>query len=194
MVYSRHEFALFLLVADSSPKSSLFSGDSSDWTTSLSEYPASSSWVAVCVFQKPGNEPLRLEATASGADHVFRLESEQSATLEPGRWNWAIRVAKDDTTKTVSIGETVVRPNPEGSQVESHHAKCVKLLRAAIEDRLVDVQESISVLGQDITKIPVFELDRLLNHYQSKLNRELRFQHQLITGQRQRRSRIYLVD
>ena len=181
-------------MADTSPKATLFAGDSSDWTTTLSDYPASSSWVAVCVFQKPGKEPLRIEATASGADHAFRLESEQSATLEPGRWTWAMRVSKDTTTKTVAIGETVVRPNPEAVAVDSHAEKCLKLLEAAIEERFVDVQESISILGQDITKIPAGELHRLLNSYQAKVNNERRFKNHLATGKRRRRSRIYLAD
>lgn len=181
-------------MADTSPKATLFAGDSSDWTTTLTDYPASSSWVAVCVFQKPGKEPLRIEATASGADHAFRLEAEQSATLEPGRWTWAMRVAKDTTTKTVRQGEMVVRPNPEAVAAETHPEKCLKLLKAAIEARFVDVQESISILGQDITKIPAGELHRLLNLYQSQVNHERRFNNHLITGKRRRRSRIYLVD
>ena len=181
-------------MADTQPKNSIYAGDSSDWTTTLNDYPASSSWVAVCVFQKPGNEPLRIEATASGADHAFTLGAEKSASLEPGRWNWAIRVSKDTTTKTVTIGEMFVRPNPEAVPVETHFEKCLKLLRAAMEERLVDVQESISVLGQDITKVPISELERLTNYYQSRVNEELRLKQRLTTGKRRRLSRIYLVD
>ncbi len=63
-----------------------------------------------------------------------------------------------------------------------------------MEDRLVDVQESISVLGQDITKVPISELERLTNYYQSRVNEELRLKQRLTTGKRRRLSRIYLVD
>ena len=193
-IYTLGQNAVFYLVADTSPNSSLYAGDSSTWTTTLQDYPASSSWVAVCVFQKNGSQPFKIEATASGANHVFTLTADQTAALKPGKWIWAIRVSKDTTTKTVSTGETVVRPNPEATLEESHAEKCVKLLQAAVEDRFVDVQESISVLGQDITKIPAGELHRLLNYYQARVNKEWRFHERLRTGKRQRRSRIYLVD
>jgi hypothetical protein len=180
-------------VADSAPKSKKFAGDSSTWTSSYTDYPASSAWVATCVFQKPGQEPLSLEGTASGTDFVFTFTAEQSAALAPGRWTWAIRVAKDTTATTVEIGETIIRPNPQAVAAPSHAEKCLKLIEAALEERFVDVQESISILGQDISKVPAGELERLLNRYQAKVNNERRHAHRLATGSRRTRGRIFLA-
>jgi hypothetical protein len=59
---------------------------------------------------------------------------------------------------------------------------------------LVDVQESISILGQDITKVPIAELHTLQHYYQAQVNKERKFKEQLITGKKTRRSRIYLKD
>jgi len=148
--------------------------------------------VATCVFQKPGQEPLSLEGTASGTDFVFTFTAEQSAALAPGRWNWAIRVAKDTTAKTVQIGETVIRPNPQAVAAPSHAEKCLKLIEAALEERFVDVQESISIMGQDISKVSAAELHRLMNRYQAKVNNERRHTHRLATGSRRNRGRIFL--
>ena len=66
-------------------------------------------------------------------------------------------------------------------------------MQAAIENRLVDVQESISILGQDITKVPAAQLDIMLNRYQIRVNQERREFNRLTTGNRRRRSRIYLT-
>ena len=161
-------------MADSAPKASFYAGDSSTWTSSFTDYSAADSWIATCVFQRPGANAFRVEGTASGADHVFTISPSDSAALEAGRWLWGIRVAKDTTTKTVATGTTVILPNPE--------------------ERAVDVQESISILGQDVTKIASIELEQLIDAYQAKVNRERKHAFRLFSGDRTRRSRIYLVD
>ena len=181
-------------MADSSPKSSFYAGDSSTWTSTFSDYAASDSWVATCVFQRPGASALRVEGVASGADFVFTISPSDSAALEAGRWLWGIRVAKDTTTKTVATGTTIILPNPEIVLTETHNEKCLRLLKSAMEERAVDVQESISILGQDVTKIASIELEQLIDSYQAKVNRERKHAYRLFSGERTRRSRIYLVD
>ena len=180
-------------MADTSPKSKIFAGDSLTWTSSFPDYLANASWVANITFQKPGETPLNITATASGEDHSFVATAEQTALLQAGTWTWGIRVTKTTTAKVVQIGEMLVRPNPAAVEEETHNEKCLRLLQAAIENRLVDVQESISILGQDITKVPAAQLDIMLNRYQIRVNQERREFNRLTTGNRRRRSRIYLT-
>jgi len=187
-------FVTFESVADSAPKKSFYAGDSSTWTSSFADYSAAESWVATCVFQRPGASAYRIEGVASGTDFVFTISPSDSSALESGRWLWGIRVAKDATTKTVATGTTVVLPNPEAIPVETHNEKCLRLLKAAMEERAVDVQESISILGQDVTKIASMELEQLIDNYQAKVNRERKHAYRLFSGDRTRRGRIYLVD
>ena len=123
-------------MADSAPKTTKHAGDSSSWTSTFSDYPANAAWVAVCTFQRPGEAPLRLEAAASGTGHAFTFSAADSATLAPGRWTWAIRVAKDTTTKVVQSGEIEVKPNPEATPAPSHYEKCLDLIKAALEERV----------------------------------------------------------
>jgi len=180
-------------VADTSPKTDTFAGDSFSWTSTYGDYPASSSWVATCTFQRPGENPLTITGTASGADHSFAVTAEESAILKPGRWTWAIRVTKTTTATVVEVGETIIRPNPAAIEEETHSEKCLRLIKAAMEQRLVDVQESVSILGQDITKVSASQLDILLNRYQVRVNQERREAYRLASGNRRRRSKIYLV-
>lgn len=180
-------------MADSAPKQTKHAGDSSSWESTFSDYPANASWVAVCTFQKPGESPLKLEATASGTKHAFTFSAADSATLASGRWTWAIRVSKDATTKVTQTGEIEIKPNPEATPTPSHYEKCLSLIKAALEERFEDVQDSVAILGQDITKVPASELERLLHRYQALVNNERRLAYQLATGTRRRVGRIYLT-
>ena len=179
-------------MADTAPKSTIFAGDSFSWESEFSDYPASDSWEAITVFQKPGNQPLKIIGTASGAKFVFTVTAGECALLEPGKWNWAIRVNKTTTSKTVKTGFTEIRPNPEAAYVESYNEKCLRLVKEAMENRLEDVQESISLLGQDITKVPAVELERLLDRFQMRVNREHRQKQTLTENKRRRGGRIIL--
>lgn len=180
-------------MADTSPKQSIFAGDSSSWVSSFNDYSAAE-YEGIITFQKHGFDPVKLIATASGTDFSFTFPAEKSALMQPGKWNWAIRVTKTTTSKTVLIGTIVIRPNPERVHEETFYEKCLKLVKDAIENRLIDVQESISILGQDITKVPINELHTLQHYYQAQVNKERKFTEQLITGRKTRRSRIYLKD
>lgn len=180
-------------MADTSPKSQIFAGDSSSWISSFNDYSAAE-YEAAIIFQKHGFAPVKLIATANGTKFSFTFPAEKSATMEPGKWNWAIRVNKTTTSKTILIGSIIIRPNPERIYEETFYEKCLKLIKDAIENRLVDVQESISILGQDITKVPIAELHTLQHYYQAQVNKERKFKEQLITGKKTRRSRIYLKD
>tara|TARA_R100001594_G_scaffold38117_1_gene68868 strand:+ start:497 stop:1042 length:546 start_codon:yes stop_codon:yes gene_type:complete len=179
-------------VADTAPKTTIHAGDSFDWESDYSDYPASSSWEAIAIFQKPGNQPIKVIGTASGTKFTFTVSAGESGSLEPGRWTWAIRVSKTTTSKTVETGEIEIRPNPEASWIESYNEKCLRLVKEAMEERLTDVQESISILGQDITKIPAIELERLLDRFQMRVNREHAQKHRLISNTRRRKGRIIL--
>lgn len=93
----------------------------------------------------------------------------------------------------MQIGETVIRPNPQAVAAPSHAEKCLKLIETALEERFVDVQESISILGQDINKVAAADLERLMDRYQARVNNERRHAHRLATGSRRNRGRIYLA-
>lgn len=180
-------------MADTAPKSKIYAGDSSSWTSSFSDYPATT-YSATCIFQRHGTDPITLIGAASGTDFAFTFESEKSSLLAPGEWHWAIRVKKAAEIVTASTGKIKILPNPERIYQPTFYEKCLNLIHAAIEDRLTDLQESITILGQDITKIPAGELHRLQHYYQAQVNKERKFNEQLITGRRTRRSRIYLKD
>ena len=181
-------------MALTAPPATHYAGDSETWTTTYADYLASASWVATCTFLRAGSEPVSLEGVASGDAHVFTLPVEKSGGMEPGEWSWAVRVIKDGTNKVVATGASLIRPDPMAALAESHNEKCLRLVQAAMEDRLTDVQESISILGQDITLVASETLHALHNSYQSKVNLERKRLHKIRSNCRPRTPRIYLAD
>ena len=179
-------------MADTAPKTTIHAGDSFSWESDYSDYPANDSWEAISIFQKPGNQPVKVIGTASGTKFVFTITAGECALMEAGKWSWAIRVNKTTTSKTVQTGSIEIRPNPEAAFVESYNEKCLRLVKAAIENRLEDVQESISILGQDITKVPAIELERMLDRFQMRVNREHKQKRLLTEDKRRRNGRIIL--
>jgi hypothetical protein len=57
-------------VADTSPKKSIFAGDSSSWISSFNDYSAAE-YEGIITFQKHGFAPIKLIATASGTNFSF---------------------------------------------------------------------------------------------------------------------------
>lgn len=183
-------------MANTTPPSSIYCGDSYTWTATLTDYSAAS-YSARVVFSRVGEDPVSIDGTASGTDFAFTIPLGTSQAMEPGKWLWAYRVIATDASesKIAATGSTWFRPDPAAeSREKTHNEKCLELCKAAMENRLTDVQESFSVLGQDITKVPAGELERLLDRYQTKVNEERKKLHALRTGARRRRSRVYLGD
>ena len=87
-------------MSDTAPKSKIHAGDSFSWESDFTDYPANDSWEGIAVFQKPGNQSLKIIGTASGSKLVFTVTAGECALLDPGKWNWAIRVNKTTTSKT----------------------------------------------------------------------------------------------
>ena len=180
-------------VADTSPPTVITAGDSQEWEMTFSDYSAVS-YDAELVFQRPGSERLKLTGVADGAAFDFTLTAEESAAMDAGQWTWAVRVMQQSgsTVKTVAIGETQVKPDPIAEPDPTRNERILALLEARIEERAFDVQESISVLGQDISKTDIGTILDWRERYQAMVNRERWKRHYDITGNRRRRGRIYL--
>ena len=162
---------------ETAPPATIYAGDSAAWTFTDSRYP-SPTWEAKCVFQRVGQDPVQCDATADGSGgHSFAMPTSKSAGMAAGEWVWAVRVtdASEDESAIAASSSTIVFPDPAATtRTESHAETCLTLVKAQLEGRLVDGQESFSMLGQDITKIPATDLIALKDHYQSQVNHERR--------------------
>ena len=85
-------------------------GDSIFWLKSLSDYPASASWVLAYTFINSAAK-ISLTATASGADHLVAIAAATSAAWVAGTYTWQATVTKAAERYTVGSGAMVVDPN-----------------------------------------------------------------------------------
>lgn len=181
-------------MANTAPPSSFYVSDSLSWTASYADYPASV-YATKIVFGRPGqNGRLAIDSEASGDDHAYSATSGVTSKLEPGRYTWAVRATKSDgsTSEIIDTGATDVLPDPTAETVEeTHAARCLRLVEAALEGRIADPVEASDVLGINISRTPVGELMDLRNRYQILVNRERQKAHARTTGRRPRTGRIF---
>lgn len=155
---------------------SLVAGDSVAWTKTLSDYPATDSWVLSYVLLAAGKTPIVLSSTASQADHAVSKTAAETAAWAAGTYRWTAMVTKAGERKTIGSGTVEILPNP-ATQDSSHdprtHAeKCLAAIEAVLEGRMSDPIIEYQIAGRMAKKIPHGDLLKLRIHYQAEVRRQ----------------------
>lgn len=112
-------------------------GDTVKWTRSLSDYPASASWVLKYRLVNAGGE-IDITASASGADHLVNVAAAVSADWDDGLFQWQAYVEKAGERYTVGVGQIEIKPNlvavSGGLDTRSRARRILDELEAAFED------------------------------------------------------------
>ena len=115
---------------------SFISGDTVTWKISLSDYPASDSWVLKYRLIN-ANSKLDLTAAASGADHLVTLTAAATAAYPAGGYIWQGYVEKAAERYTVGSGSVEIRPNlaarTSGYDSRSSAKKALDAMNTALE-------------------------------------------------------------
>lgn len=90
--------------------SSLTAGDTIAWTKTLSDYPATASWVLKYRLINAAAK-IDITATASGADHAVNITKATSAAWVAGWYDWQAYVEKGAERYTVGSGRMQVKPD-----------------------------------------------------------------------------------
>lgn len=91
-----------------------------------------------------------------------------------GLYTYIARVKKDGNVFTVDQGKITVKPNLENAEADTqvdHVQRMIAAIEDALEGRVTDDTQQMSVAGRSIVHIPVLELESLLNTYKRKLIR-----------------------
>ena len=135
----------------SSEPTTLVAGDTSPWTKSLSDYPATDGWALTYAFRlQQGSGKLDLTATPSGSDYAVVIPAASSALMVPGIWVWSAYVTKAAERYQVDYGTLVVTPNLAtiSQQVDLRsHAK-IAYDNALVAWESVKVGQSVSLNGR----------------------------------------------
>jgi hypothetical protein len=110
-------------------------GDTISWSKSLSDYPASDSWVLHYRLWNQANK-YDIDATADGSDHLVSVSAATSAAYKAGDYQWTSWVTLGSERYTVSAGRVTVLPDiaaitSPGYDSRTNAQKVLDLLDAA---------------------------------------------------------------
>lgn len=86
-------------------------GDTLTWLTSLSSYPATSSWVLTYTLIPTSGAARTITCTAEGADHRATASATTTASWTAGTYTLVGAVAKGAERYTVEQGSLILLPN-----------------------------------------------------------------------------------
>ncbi len=137
---------------------------------------ASDGWVLTYALAKSG-AIIPITATASGDDHLVSVSAETTAAYFAGVYSWQAYVTKSGERHLVGSGTIKILPNlaaaTSGYDNRSHVKKVLDAIDAVIENRATTDQQSYTISGRSLTRIPLPELIKLKQLYQTAYNNEL---------------------
>lgn len=151
----------------------LFAGDTAIWTRVQVDYPADAGWVLSYFFSFGSADPQKVDAVASGADHLLTLTPTITSAWAPGACHWMAQVALNGEVHTVDSGTFDVLPNPSQAYDRRTHAeKCLAAITAVIEGQMGDPIVEYEIDGVKAKKLPHEQLVALRAKYLSIVNRQ----------------------
>ncbi len=109
---------------------SITAGDTAAWTRSLSDYPASDSWVLAYALVNASSK-VTVTSSASGDDHAVSVAASTTAAWVPGTYSWQATVTKGSDRYTVGTGQITILPNLAAATLLDTRSAARKALDAA---------------------------------------------------------------
>lgn len=145
-------------------------GDSLSFSDSVGEYSAADGWVLTYGLSD-GTSQHSISSSADGQNHKFTVATTATAGWPPGKYRWQAYVAKGSERITVGRGFVEVRPDFLNSATDPRHhvEKVLAALEAMIEGRASQDQQSLSLNGRSLTRMPIEELLKFRDSYKVEL-------------------------
>jgi hypothetical protein len=154
-----------------SEPSSITAGETLSWTRDESDYPATS-WTLKYALQAPGRPVITITATADGSTHVVGVTADISSRYAPGSYLWTKFAEQGSTRNILAHGQVTVLPSPLANLGKSHAERMLALIEAALIKRVPAGLETTNIDGQELSRIPIAELERLRIRYRAEVASE----------------------
>ena len=156
----------------------IVAGDTQNWRTSYSDYPASEGWaLAYRIYNADNNYDA--DAATDGDEFVIEIAATETDTWLPGEYKWAALVSKDDQRFTAAQGVLTIRPNPvsdSGVDGRTHPEKVLDAINKVIEGKASRDQQSFKIGDRELVRIPMAELLTLKARYERYVEQERKAQ------------------
>lgn len=154
--------------------SRITAGDTVTWLKSLSDYPATASWVLSYTLINATSK-ITITATASGADHLVSVAAATTAGWAAGTYTWVAAVTKAAERYTVGQGSITIGANLAAASVldtRSHATKVLAIIEAYLEAPGNLASASYEIAGRKLQHYGVPELLALRDKYRAEAARE----------------------
>lgn len=167
-------------VPDTIMPDSLVAGDYWTWRVPvITNYPTGDSWTLSYGFVGPGqfdsaDTGWTITNESAGTRLVTVAKANTGVTAGTYRWRAYVNLAASSERYQVADGWVEVQPNVIGqaAAAKTHAQTMYDLCTTALEGRLTTQEESYSVGGRSISKMPIAELNRLRGMYAALVWRE----------------------
>lgn len=157
-------------------QSELIVGDTLNFLTTVTDYPASAGWtLSFRLVPRGAGSAISFTATAEGDDYRVNVSAATTAAWIAGEYAWGAYVTLTTTRYTVDNGVITLKPDPSavaaGTDQRTHEQKMLAQIRALLEGRtLADVDE-YTINGRSLRKMSVTTLREMESYYSNKVNR-----------------------
>lgn len=145
----------------------LYTGFPFDLTLEQGEYKASQGFTVKVILRGPQNTELTATAVSDSAYTVS-----VTAPVD-GVYLYTVLAESLTARHLIDTGRIEFLPDPtavaEGSDLRSHAERTLAAIEAVLEKRATSDQQSYSIAGRSITKIPLTELISLRDKYRAEV-------------------------
>lgn len=126
-------------------------GTTTLFTEGFTDFPVAD-WAAYLILAKPGDPPVRVDATVSGTNFLFTLTAANTAAMKSGWYDYAIYVTDGAERARAKSGRIIVDDNLDVQQAPTHAEAMVTTLEKALLLLGATTDSSVSFNGQSFTQ------------------------------------------
>lgn len=156
-------------------KTTWVNGDTVKWNTSNSDYP-SSAWTLTVYLNGTITGSFTGSAASDNIGFNVTASSTFTGALSTGSYQVIEVVTSGSERYTLSTTTITMLPNPtsvdNGYDARSHVRRVYEAIQACIEGRATSAEESITIAGRSLTRIPMSDLLVMYKKYQELVRQE----------------------
>lgn len=163
----------------------VIAGDTLKLTLVSSTYKTTDGFTLIVQLYGPSGNPTAYTYAQTGSPTYFttisdtkidfKLPASVTSTFGVGAYTHSIIATDGTDSYTIEAGQFDVAPRAADltdTDTRSHNVKMLESINATLENRATKDQQSYSIAGRSLSRIPIVELLQLRDYYAEKVNIE----------------------